>query len=90
MKPRYIEPDATAPEYAGAARKSCTKCGRVLPDLPDLPDFFSVHTVIAPDKRTVYRYRRPECRKCRAEQYREYRRKLREIDKYIDNGGREQ
>lgn len=84
MKPRYIEPDATAPEYAGAARKSCSICGRVL---PDLPDFFSVHTVIAPDKRNVYRYRRPECRKCRAEQCREYKRTLREIDRYIDNGG---
>lgn len=78
MKPRYIEPDATAPEYAGARLKKCTMCGR---RLPDTPDFFGVHAV------KEYRYRRPECRKCRAEQYREYRRKLREIDRYIDNGG---
>ena len=84
MKPRYIEPDASAPEYAGAARKSCTMCGRVL---PNHPDFFSVHTVNSPDRRNVYRYRRPECRRCRAEQCREYKRALREIEHYIDNGG---
>ena len=84
MKPRYIEPDASAPEYAGAAQKSCTMCGRVL---PNHPDFFSVHTVIVPGRSTPYRGRRPECRRCRAEQCREYKRTLREIEHYIDTGG---
>ena len=78
MKPRYIEPDASAPEYAGARLKKCTLCGR---RLPDTPDFFGVHAV------KEYRYRRPECRSCRAAQKREYHARLKEADEIIDRGG---
>ena len=81
---RYSEPDANAPEYSDCRRKRCTICGR---SLPNHPDFFSVHTVIAPHKREVYRYRRPECRTCRAASMRAKHAEQKEIDAYIENEG---
>lgn len=74
---RYIEPDANDQKYVGIGTKPCTVCGRVL---PSHPDFFGTHTVIAPNKRDVYRYRRPDCRSCRAEGMR----RRREADAIID------
>ena len=81
---RYIEPDGNAPEYRDCRRKRCTICGR---GLPNHPDFFSVHTVIAPHKREVYRYRRPECRTCRAASMRAKHAAQKELDAYIENEG---
>ena len=60
-KPRYVEPDLE--NYPlGIHRKICSECGRLL---PDHPDFFGIHAV------REYRYRRPECRSCRAEMMRD-------------------
>ena len=72
---RYVEPKLSNPKYKSVKRKICTQCKR---KLPDHPDFFSVHTVMPVGKyledgtRLKYQYRRPDCRKCRSLQKREY------------------
>ena len=75
---RYIEPDGNAPEYSDCRRKRCTICGR---SLPIHPDFFGIHAV------REYRYRRPECRACRAASMRAKHAEQKEIDAYIENEG---
>jgi hypothetical protein len=59
---RYIEPEPNNPIYLKYTLKPCSVCGRLL---PDSLDFFSIHAV------REYRYRRPECRTCRAKQMRQ-------------------
>ena len=65
---RYIEPDPTDEKYKGCIIRMCTHCGRML---PLCADFFAVHTVKSPTGKK-YQYRRPDCKKCRQDERREY------------------
>lgn len=75
---RYIEPDPKSLNYAKCQTKPCSVCGRVL---PDHPDFYGIHAV------REYRYRRPECRTCRAKSMRENHASVRIADDIINEGG---
>ena len=69
---RYSEPDADDQKYVGIRTKTCTVCGR---ELPDHPDFFSKTSSVSPNDRSGYRYqyRRRDCRSCRSDEMRRQR-----------------
>ena len=67
---RYIEPDVKDQKYVGVNTKPCTVCGR---ELPDHPDFYSKTSSVINNGRTVYRYRRRDCRLCRSDEMRRQR-----------------